>query len=490
MIKQLTMKKNFIKLFSLLVLFGCNTKIKNKLWLDDFEYLKLELSKGYANLKFASEKEQIDLSNLNNIVKDKLKKAKTKTEAQEIIKTDFLKIFKDGHLRASITRSSSDKKDTDSNEFKNDIDSVAIGLKELGYVKYKAKNRILFDSLKGYHSMKKNKNPFKAGTIETKKGKIGVLRIASFANWRFWDIAYPIWSSLRKEYPDGCINGCGEMLQKVDAQLTSYLIERIIELQREKILALVINVSSNGGGSQWCQEVARLFTKKELKGAKTFVVKHALWKSIMDNNIEIINDDLENPNLNTDLKQKILGFKLSIQNGILPQLQNDCSSKVENIWRQNDLSCLELIENPYAHELPLGIMNHPQFLKSKTKTILNTSRYFPYKTGVYSGPLYIVQDRFSGSATEEFSSLLQSNDAAIIIGENSYGAGCGYNNGGIQIELPNIGLSVRMPDCVRFRKDGKNEIYSIEPDIKIDWKETDSPNRKGEMIIKSIVDFD
>jgi hypothetical protein len=61
--------------------------------------------------------------------------------------------------------------------------------------------------------------------------------------------------------------------------------------------------------------------------------------------------------------------------------------------------------------------------------------------------------------------LLQYNDAATIVGEKSYGAGCGYTNGGIDLYLENVRLRVRMSDCVRVRADGENELAGIDPEI-------------------------
>lgn len=82
--------------------------------------------------------------------------------------------------------------------------------------------------------------------------------------------------------------------------------------------------------------------------------------------------------------------------------------------------------------------------------------------------------------------MLQHNKAAVIIGSNSLGAGCGYTNGGIKTTLKHIGLSVKMPDCTRFRTDGKNEVYGIKPDVKVRWKRKESMYTKGLKIIKSI----
>ena len=165
---------------------------------------------------------------------------------------------------------------------------------------------------------------------------------------------------------------------------------------------------------------------------------------------------------------------------MIGKIKNKCS--VNKIWLEQQFGCAELIEHPYASELPIQIMNDVQFDLLKVKQILDASRFLPFRKNMYSGPLYIIQDKYSASATEGFTSLLQQNNEAIIVGENSYGAGCGYTNGGIQVELKNLGLLVKMPDCSRYRKDGKNEIYGIEPDLPIYWNKNDSEHTKGQKV--------
>ena len=49
--------------------------------------------------------------------------------------------------------------------------------------------------------------------------------------------------------------------------------------------------------------------------------------------------------------------------------------------------------------------------------------------------------------------------------------------------------TLSMPDCVRLRKDGKNEIYGIKPDIEVNWHENESMYSKGLKIIMNIKAF-
>ena len=102
---------------------------------------------------------------------------------------------------------------------------------------------------------------------------------------------------------------------------------------------------------------------------------------------------------------------------------------------------------------------------------------YGYREGAYTGKLFIVMDRGSASATELFAALLRDNDAATLIGERSWGAGCGYTNGGVQLELPSVLMTLHAPDCARLRAGGENERAGLAPDLPLEWKDKDPTER-------------
>ena len=486
------MKKTLL-LLAILTVFSCKnsnetTEIvlvsKNKAWLDDFEILKKEMALGYANLKYATEKENIDLVKLNKKTILKLKKAETIEEAQ-IATKDFLKTFDDGHLRARILEVPNEiKNETFENDKLKNTDSGAIALKKMGFENRKYKNRIKYDSVPGFSSLNNEQNPFPASIIKRDKEIIGIIRIGFLGHWRYWDSALSVWESYKQTFKGECDGDCQWSFQEeLEKELTSKIIDRINKLKSKNISKLLIDVSSNGGGSEWGHAVAELFTTKHLKGAKSSFIKHKHWEEILKIYLNNVDTDLANTELKEELILKLKNFKVLILD-LITQCENNCT--VENIWNEQDLNCFDLIAHPFSASLPFDILKDPQVEELNSKYSLNTYRFLAYKKGVYDGPLFIVQDTYSASATEEFSSLLQSNNAGVIVGENSMGLGCGYSNGGIKIELKNIALSVSMPDCVRYRKDGKNEIYGIKPDIEVNWDEKESMYSKGLKIIKNI----
>ena len=68
------------------------------------------------------------------------------------------------------------------------------------------------------------------------------------------------------------------------------------------------------------------------------------------------------------------------------------------------------------------------------------------------------------------------------------GVGCGYTNGGVTLELPATGLTVRAPDCVRFRADGRNEAEGVLPDLPVDWSARDDARERAAKVV-SVLPF-
>ena len=95
------------------------------------------------------------------------------------------------------------------------------------------------------------------------------------------------------------------------------------------------------------------------------------------------------------------------------------------------------------------------------------------RRGLVEAPLYILINRRTGSAAEQFAAVLRDNGAATLVGERTAGAGCGYIDGGHEVRLKHSGVKVKMPNCVRSRLDGTNEVEGIAPDVTVPWSGED-----------------
>ncbi|HEY0301015.1 MAG TPA: S41 family peptidase, partial [Rhizomicrobium sp.] len=155
------------------------------------------------------------------------------------------------------------------------------------------------------------------------------------------------------------------------------------------------------------------------------------------------------------------------------------------LWRGAPSDCRWLGEGFFA----TGLLStaDPATLRGKPfAQTLYTPMQYPFTPGVWDGPLIVLVDRNSYSATEEFAATLQDNRAAIILGEPTGGAGCGHTDGGTPETLRNSGATLRMPDCVRLRADGGNESRGVQPDILIGFTPRDGAALKGKRFAEKL----
>ena len=76
--------------------------------------------------------------------------------------------------------------------------------------------------------------------------------------------------------------------------------------------------------------------------------------------------------------------------------------------------------------------------------------------------------------------------SGLVVGERTYGAGCGMTNGGIPLTLPHSGLEVHMPDCARMRRDGSNEVAGITPDVALPWTVAMSAEERADVALSAL----
>jgi C-terminal processing protease CtpA/Prc len=106
--------------------------------------------------------------------------------------------------------------------------------------------------------------------------------------------------------------------------------------------------------------------------------------------------------------------------------------------------------------------------------------------GRWRGPLYVLTNGSTYSAAEMFAATLQNNGAARVVGTRSGGDGCGFMIEGTAVTLPGSRLRVRMPNCVRLRSDGSNEVAGIAPDLPVQAREGESARARTERLIAEI----
>ena len=81
--------------------------------------------------------------------------------------------------------------------------------------------------------------------------------------------------------------------------------------------------------------------------------------------------------------------------------------------------------------------------------------------------------------------MLKDNICANIIGEQTYGCGFGFIEGGVKYILPKTKFILKLPNCSCFRIDDSSEYKGIIPDFII-WNKSDTKDTKLQKLINHL----
>lgn len=340
-----------------------------RVWGADFERLKADMAQGYANLDWIAEHRRLDLPALSRQTAADIDGAHSRVRAYLALQR-FVDRFGDPHLKMVEQKDSA----PDAAAQAAPPDPSVSDCADAGYQEGNHGFRFPVERLPGWRPLADGNFP--AGLT----GTTGILRIAEFGE---------------NQYLAACIArfrpGIGERALQlaVRASLQSELRARLAELRRAGAKRLIVDLSRNGGGSEWVNEAVPLFTARTLERPAPRRVGPA------------------------------------------------CDRR--GIWVGKRPACPVLAEaGP-----PLRLVGE----------------------GDWAGPLIVLIDGNTASASEDFVAWMKDNGAGTLVGARTYGAGCGYVDGGTRTRLRAIPRDVRMPNCARFLQDGTNEIEGIAPDV-------------------------
>ena len=234
-------------------------------WLDDYARTKHDMAQGYANLDWMVAHRGLDLVALDRKTTDAISNAHSRVRAFIALR-EFVHAFGDPHLRMRVgerpvrvaTRSESDVAIAPQDPPAG-ADCASAGYEEGDHAFVPP-----FASMPGWKPMQGG--DFPAGLL----GDNGVLRIAQLGE---------------NQYLGACNvvhrNGIGEreLQLAVRAHQQAALRTTIATLQARGAKRLVIDVTGNGGGSEWVSEVIALFTDRTLVREGARVVDPACDRS-------------------------------------------------------------------------------------------------------------------------------------------------------------------------------------------------------------------
>jgi len=328
------------------------------------------MARHYANLDWMVQHRAMDLPALVSGTERDLRGSLIPWQASRALKR-FIASFDDPHLRMERLRSEAPNRAAQSAPAPPSCDRFETRDRSF---------RFPFEQAEGWRPA--GGAWFPAGSF----ADVGVLRIAHFGE-------------------DGYLEACKEAgPDGVRERLQEELRRTLRELRERGVRVLVVDISGNGGGTEWVVEVTSLLTGRTLTRPSTRMI------------------------------------------------EPECDRTP--IW-SGERVC-------------------PNLAPDGTKTLEGE--------GAWDGPLALLVDGGTASASEDMVVWLRESHAATIIGERTYGAGCGYVRGGAPARLESIGWMVLLPNCARYTSDGINEVEGIDPDVRLSLTEGSAPERLERLV--------
>src|SRR5215471_1854291 len=444
-----------------------------KPWLEDFHQILSEMSSHYANLDWAVADRKMDLHLLRLDTEAKLRAARDETEARRIIER-FIASFGDGHLAIEWPKSKAEP-----------TPAAAASQSLCNRLGYKARVHpgLNFSDLPNFFSLNTPEAKlFPGGLLRLRNGTvIGIIRIGDFSEHSHPELCEQARRDLRLAENANCDEKCDDRVQLATANLlTSALVRRVETLGAAGATTLLVDITHNGGGSDWVEAAARALSSLPLRDSKMAFIKHDHWTRQLQDRLREIQADISK-HADSPVPLEVAAHTLE---KAIDESQGHCDTSA--VWDTGKVSCSLLVKDllfasgivPYAKPGSLASL--------QSGTVLFQPSRFAYRENSSRLPLYVVVDRDTWSAAEYFAALLQDNHAAAIFGEVTGGAGCGYTNGGIPATLKNSTAGLKMPDCVRLRADGSDEVKGVTPDVLLPWAKQDSDFQRLEKLVSAL----
>lgn len=312
---------------------------------------------------------------------------------------------------------------------------------------------------------------FPGGLVSVDGRKVGVVQITLFeADTAVCEAAA---AQLKLPLDQPCDRDCpGRLDTAVYQVLTDRFGARLSAIRAAGAQVLMIDLAGNGGGREWAEVAARMVTPVRLRSGPVRYVRSPQAAQQLDDLALDIEANVKNERGATraellrqaaDLRARAAEARRPCEPGVPAADGKPCPLLIDagyggGVWASAD---------------PAALAD-----KAWGQSVFTPAKW-TWREGVWSGPLIVLVDARSASASEEFAAMLQDNKAAVILGSPTLGAGCGHATSAGPLTLKNSGGRLFLPDCQRLRADGSNEIGGVEPDVLVGFRVTDGAALKA-----------
>lgn len=431
-------------------------------WRADLAQVRDAFATRYANLEWAQTVREADLGAAFDRADARLAAAKSDAEARALF-DGFARFLADGHVKFSWPAATGPAGVAATPAAPSPCAEVAGRKVTIGDA--------ALAPLPGYRPLKTPASAvFPAGTLVVDGRTVGVIRIAEFTG------------GLAPQYCDEAVAaGTKEGLYDVvHARLTRDFANQLRGLKAAGAQVLVVDITGNGGGGDWAEAVARMVTAKRLVSTRVAFIKGDHWTGNFDRDLVQLEAQLKTA---TGADRALLADIIGQVKARRAEAARPCDG---SSWLKGVApACSMLGEGFYSSGFLASA--DPKALAGKDWAgLVFNPMWYPYEEGVWSGPLLVAVDNRTASAAEQFTAVLQDNQAAVIVGDATAGAGCGYTWGGTPVTLKHSKGVLRLPDCVRFRSNGENEVIGISPDVVVGFHAGDGPKSRARRLAAAL----
>jgi hypothetical protein len=426
-------------------------------WLADFEQMRQAFDTKYSNRDWLIREREFDLAAMFERNAKRLREAGSDAEARVILDRMIQRVG-DGHVvlvwpsvKAAAAAPPSDfctKLGYDAN-----ISTLGLG-----------------PALSGFQRVGSENDAFPAGTIDVRGTRVGVLRISLFHPHGTPQFCRSAVTELNIRTDQECDERCVDaILTRAYDKLTNSLQDQVRALQAAGAKQLLVDITSNGGGSEWVQAAARVVSPRPVQSQRAGFVRGEHWTKYWRK----LANELRNAAATATPadRSRLLAWAAEADSA-REIAEKPCDGRSDCEWVGRAGFATGLVGSAPAGTFdgkPWGVH------------VFSPAQY-PYRDSVWRAPVVVLTDERTGSAAEEFAALLQDNRAGIVLGARTAGGGCGYTNGGTPTTLNHTRAVLRLPDCVRFRADGSNEADGVIPDVLVGIRAQDGAKFKAKLV--------
>lgn len=293
--------------------------------------------------------------------------------------------------------------------------------------------------------------PFATGLVDAGGAAVGVVRIGLFAPHGYPALCAQAVAAARIAVTAPCDAACGDrLLTEAYRRMTRDLVAAVERLRAAGAAVLLIDLTRNGGGSEWAEAAARIVTPVRLTSARLMVLRGdariGRWRTLA---AALRRQARRAPAADRPAWRDFADRAEAVANGLRPCPADACPRLADAGFASGLLPVAPAVRLPAAPWV----------------ADLFAPAQYPYRAGAWTGPTIVLVDGETWSAAEQFAAVLRDNDAAVVMGGRTGGAGCGHLDGGQPVRLARSGATLDLPNCARFRRDGSNEVNGIVPDV-------------------------